>query len=80
LLTTPPQVPLHNRYEALAVEDKSVDDVGANLSTPQEPPKPERPNPPYYYHLHKEDKTGHSCRRLPSEGNRESNMLGRSSS
>jgi len=32
------------------------------------------------YHLHKEEKTGHNCRRLPSEGNRGSNMPGSPSS
>jgi len=52
LPTTPPQMPLHNRCEALAVE--SVDDAGVDPSTPQELPRPEGPTPPYYYHLHKE--------------------------
>jgi len=34
----------------------------------------------HHDHLHKEDKTGYSRRRLPSEGNRGSNMLDRPSS
>jgi len=65
LPTTPLQVPLHNRYEALAVEDQSVDDVGVDPPTPRtcrdqkDPchhPLPHHP-PPYYYHLHKEDRS-----------------------
>ena len=45
LPTTPPQVPLYNRYEGLAVEYQSVDDVGVDPSTPEELRRPERPTP-----------------------------------
>jgi len=38
----PPQMPLHNQYKALALEDQSVDNVGVNPSIPEELPRPER--------------------------------------
>jgi len=38
-------VPLHNRYEALAVEDQSVDDMDVNPSAPEEMWRTERPTP-----------------------------------
>jgi len=40
----PSQVPLQNRYEALATEDQSVDSVGFDPSTPQQLQRQERPN------------------------------------
>jgi len=61
------------------VEDQSVDDMSVCPSTPEKLPRLERLTLPYYCHIHKEENTGHSCRRLPSEGNRGSNMLGRPS-
>ncbi|KAK4810861.1 hypothetical protein QYF61_008833 [Mycteria americana] len=45
LPATPPQVPLHNRYKALEVEDQSVDNEDVNPSTPEERPRPERHTP-----------------------------------
>ncbi|KAK4832299.1 hypothetical protein QYF61_021698 [Mycteria americana] len=45
LPTTPPQVPLHDRYKALEMEDQSVDDEDVNPSTPEEQPRPERHTP-----------------------------------
>jgi len=76
LPTTSPQVPLHNRYEALAVEDQSVDDAGVDPSTPEESRRTERPAPCI---------TTTSTRKKrrvtfagdSSEGNRGSNTLGR---
>ena len=41
--TTSPQVPLHNRYEALAVEDKAVDGAGVDPSTSEEAQRSEGP-------------------------------------
>jgi len=43
LLTTSPQVPLHNRYEALDVEDKVVDGAGVDSSTSEEAQRSEGP-------------------------------------
>ena len=62
LPTSPSQVPLYNRYEALDVEGQSIDDVDDGPSTPEVLPRSERPTPPYHDHLHEEDKTGYSCR------------------
>jgi len=45
LPTTPPQVPLHNRYEALAVDDWSVEDVNVNPYAPEELQRTERLTP-----------------------------------
>jgi len=43
LPTTSPQVPLHNRYEALDVEDKAVDGAGVDPSTLEEAQRSEGP-------------------------------------
>jgi len=43
LPTTSPQVPLHNRYEALDVEDKTVDGAGVDPSTSKEAQRSEGP-------------------------------------
>ena len=72
-VTTPPsQVPLHNRYEALQVELKNNEadgspslDVTLRLN---------QPIPCVKTASTKKKKTCHSCRRLPSEGNRRHNM------
>jgi len=59
------------------VVDQPVDDVGVNPSLLEGLWRPERLTPPYYYHLHKEEKRGHSCGILPAEGNKGSNVLAR---
>ena len=76
LPTTSPQVPLHNRYEALDVEDKVMDGAGVDPSTSEEAQRSEGP-PSRITTLHKEEEKSHSCRRLPDEGNRGSDMPGR---
>jgi len=43
LPTTSPQEPLHNRYEALGVEDKTVDGAGVDPSTSEEAQRSETP-------------------------------------
>ncbi|GAB0209336.1 hypothetical protein GRJ2_003399300 [Grus japonensis] len=45
LPTSPSQVPLYNRYEALAVEGQLMDDVDDGPSTPEMSPRSERPTP-----------------------------------
>ncbi|GAB0208322.1 hypothetical protein GRJ2_003297900 [Grus japonensis] len=45
LPTSPSQVPLYNRYEALAVEGQSKEDMDDSRATPEVSPRPEKPTP-----------------------------------